>query len=81
MTHLLLLLCSLLTRLRAGVETLFPLLLTSAYYGLIFGERKFGSERFCFSLSVQAFPRLHTPSTLLPSDVGISSPANDAVGC
>lgn len=40
MTHLLLLLCSLLTRLRAGVETLFPLLLTSAYYGLIFGERK-----------------------------------------
>lgn len=43
MIHLLLLLCSLLTLLKAGVETLFPLLLTSAYYGLIFGERKFGS--------------------------------------
>lgn len=36
MIHLLLL-CSLLTLLKAGVETLFPLLLTSAYYGLIFG--------------------------------------------
>lgn len=60
MTHLLLLLCSLPVLLKAGVETLFPLLLTSAYYGLIFGERKFGSEHFCFSLSVQAFSQLHT---------------------
>lgn len=67
MMHLLLLLCSLLTLLKAGLETLFPLLLTSAYYGLIFGERKFGSV-FVSHYQHRPFPSYTQPA---PSSQGI----------